>query len=81
MAQITHLSPIATPGPVYSFSAKGGGSGPKGSDQVTELWALGVPGGIHSFLPKVEPGATSPSRGLQFTLSENKLHYFLGYED
>ena len=25
--------------------------------------------------------ATSPSRGLQFTLSENKLHYFLGYED
>lgn len=42
----TQLSPLALPGARYSFSVK------LPAEQVTDLSVSGIPGPIHSFLPK-----------------------------
>ena len=54
MAIYTQLSPTATPGRRYSFSAKSGGGEHTGD--FTELGVLGVPGPRHSFSAK-DPAA------------------------
>ena len=59
MAQITQLSPTATPGKPQSFSPKGE-VGVKGAGRFTELGVSGVPGQRHSFAAK----GAAPSKGL-----------------
>jgi hypothetical protein len=53
MAIYTQLSLVATPGRVYSFTAKSAdGAGEKGEGLFTALSVLAVPGRRHIFLPK-----------------------------
>ena len=65
----TQLSPIATPGKRYSFSAKGAAEAaerPEGT--FTALSVLGVPGIIHSFLAKTVAAAVRrPKRSKEKT--------------
>jgi len=52
MTIYTQLSPTATPGKRYSFSAKTPAVGEKGADLFTSLSVMAIPGQRHLFLPK-----------------------------
>ncbi len=68
MAIYTQLSPTATPGRRYSFSAKTPESGGKGVGPFTSLSVSGVPGRIHTFSAKT-PESGGKGAGLFTSLS------------
>ena len=76
MAIYTQLSPTATPGKRYSFSAKTEAAAPAGphTGLFTELSSMALPGPIHSFSAKTEAAAPAgPHTGLFTALSAMAL--------
>lgn len=84
MATYTQLSPIASPGKRYSFSAKGLATGEKGEGPFTRLSVLASPGSIHSFSAKEPAIPSGKGEGPFTTLSvlgiPGMLHVFVAKE-